>query len=76
MAVAFSDSASALGRYAAQEGLGWVFGEGPASINRDYNIRSQSSYVGIGRDGTIVASSGGGSGKNWTNILDTLQSSS
>ena len=76
MAVAFSDSASALGRYAAQEGLGWVFGEGPASINRDYNIRSQASWVGIGRDGTIVSSSGSGGGKNWPNILGELQASS
>ena len=48
-----------------------MFGEGPASINRDYNIRSQSSYVGIGRDGTIISTSRN-SGKNWTNILDGL----
>ena len=65
-----------MGSYAQGEGYDWVFGEGPASLTRDYNIRSQSSYVGIGRDGVIVASSGGGSGKNWPNILDALRASS
>ena len=52
-----------------------MFGEGPNSINRDFNITSQSSYVGIGRDGTIVSTSRR-SGKNWTNTLDGLQASS
>ena len=76
MAVAFSDSAAKLGSYAQSEGLGWVFSEGPGSLTRDYNIRSQASWVGIGRDGTIVSSSGSGGGKNWPNILGELQASS
>ena len=37
-----------------------------------FNIRSQATWVGIGRDGTIVGSSGGGSGKDWPSILTQL----
>ena len=76
MAVAFSDDAASLGNYAQSNGLGWVFGEGPGSLTREYSIRSQASWVGIGRDGAIVGSSGSGSGKNWPNILHELRASS
>ena len=41
---------------------------------QDFGVRSQAQWVGIGRDGTIVGSSGGGSGKDWSSILDQLSS--
>ena len=75
MAVAFDESAARLGAYAVREGLGWVFGEGPASLARDYNVRSQSSWTAIGRDGAIVRSRGyGADGASfWRGVLDQLR---
>ena len=49
-----------------------MFGESGPEVLRDFGIHSQASWVGIGRDGTIVGSSGGGSGKNWPSILQQL----
>lgn len=70
--MAWSDPLSALDSYARNEGYDWVFAEAGPDTPRDYNIRSQATYIGIGRDGTIAASSAGGSGKNWSSILDQL----
>ena len=51
-----------------------MFGESGPDVLRDFGIRSQATWVGIGRDGTIVGSSGGGSGKHWPSILGLLSS--
>ena len=75
MAVAFNEDAARLGEYAAEQGLGWVFGEGPSSLVRDYNVRSQSSWTAIGRDGAIVRTRGyGADGASfWRSVLDALR---
>jgi len=54
-----------------------VFAEGPASLVRDYNVRSQSSWVAIGRDGSILNRRGYGSdgASFWRGVLDTLRAS-
>ena len=77
MAVAFNQNADQLGAHAAGRGYAGIFAEGPASLVRDYNVRSQSSWVSIGRDGTIVRRRGYGSdgASFWRGVLDTLRSS-
>ena len=54
-----------------------MFAEGPASLVRDYNVRQQSSWVGIGRDGAILNRRGyGADGASfWRGVLDTLSAS-
>lgn len=54
-----------------------MFGEGPASLVRSYNVRAQSSWVSIGRDGAILSRRGYGSdgASFWRGVLDTLRSS-
>ena len=54
-----------------------MFAEGPASLVRDYNVRQQSSWVGIGRDGAILNRRGyGADGASfWRGVLDTLRAS-
>ncbi|MXW30344.1 MAG: hypothetical protein F4Z88_06320 [Chloroflexi bacterium] len=71
------EDAARLDSYANGEGYDWIFAEGPASLVRDYNVRSQSSYVGIGRDGAILSRRGyGADGASfWRGVLDTLRSS-
>ena len=78
MAVAFNEDAARLGNYAEREGLSWVFGEGPASLVRDYNVRNQSAWAGIGPDGTIVRKRPGyrsDGASYWRGVLDTLRAS-
>jgi len=78
VAVAFNQNADQLGAHAGRQGYAGVFAEGPASLVRDYNVRQQSSWVGIGRDGAILNRRGyGADGASfWRGVLDTLQSSS
>ncbi|MCY4449554.1 MAG: hypothetical protein OXE02_12020 [Chloroflexi bacterium] len=78
MAVAFNQNADQLGAHAGRQGYAGGFAEGPASLVRDYNVRQQSSWVGIGRDGAILNRRGyGADGASfWRGVLDTLQSSS
>ncbi|MDE2838461.1 MAG: hypothetical protein OXL97_13310 [Chloroflexota bacterium] len=54
-----------------------MFAEGPASLVRDYNVRQQSSWVSIGRDGAIVNRRGYGSdgASFWRGVLDALRAS-
>ena len=77
MAVAFNQNADQLGAHAARQGYAGVFAEGPASLVRDYNVRQQSSWVGIGRDGAILSRRGyGADGTSyWRGILNTLRAS-
>ena len=77
MAVAFSQNADQLGAHAARQGYAGVFAEGPPSLVRDYNVRQQSSWVAIGRDGTIVRRRGyGADGASfWRGVLDALRAS-
>ena len=77
VAVAFSEDADRLGAHAARQGYAGVFAEGPSSLARDYNVRQQSSWVGIGRDGAILDRRGYGSDgpSFWRRILDTLRAS-
>ena len=72
--VAWSDTIAKLDDYAQNEGYDWLFAEAGSDTPRDYNVRSQAQWVGIGRDGAIVGSSAGGSGKDWPSILDQLSS--
>ena len=77
MAVAFSEDASRLGDHAARQGYAGVFAEGPPSLVRDYNVRQQSSWVSIARDGTILNRRGYGSdgASFWRGVLDALRAS-
>lgn len=77
MAVAFNEDASRLGDHAARQGYAGVFAEGPASLVRDYNVRQQSSWVAIGRDGAILNRRGYGSdgASFWRGVLDALRGS-
>ncbi len=77
MAVAFNQNADQLGDHAARQGYAGIFAEGPASLVRDYNVRQQSSWVAIERDGTIVRRRGyGADGTSfWRGVLDTLRAS-
>ncbi len=77
MAVAFNQNADQLGAHAERQGYAGVFTEGPASLVRDYNIRAQSSWVGIGRDGAILNRRGYGrdGASFWRGILDALRAS-
>ena len=77
MAVAFNQNADQLGAHAERQGYAGVFAEGPASLVRDYNVRQQSSWVGIGRDGAILNRRGyGADGASfWRGVLDTLSAS-
>ncbi len=77
MAVAFNQNADQLGDHAVRQGYAGVFAEGPASLVRDYNVRSQSSWVSIGRDGAIVNRRGYGSdgASFWRSVLDALRAS-
>ncbi len=61
-----------LDSFARGEGYDWIFAEAESGTLQAFNIRSQATYVGIAPDGAIVASSGGGSGKDWPSILDQL----
>ena len=60
------------------EGYDWIFAEGPASLVRDYNVRSQSSYVGIGQrrrypqQARLRQRTGA---SFWRGVLDTLRAS-
>ena len=54
MAVGWAQDAATLGAYAADNSLDWVFSEAPTDLPRDYAVRSQSTKIGIGADGTIV----------------------
>ena len=77
MAVAFSQNADQLGAHAMRQGYAGVFAEGPPALVRDYNVRQQSSWVAIGRDGTIVRRRGYGSdgASFWRGVLDALRAS-
>ena len=77
MSVAFNEDASRLGDHAARQGYAGVFAEGPPSLVRDYNVRQQSSWVAIGRDGTILNRRGYGSdgASFWRGVLDALRAS-
>ena len=78
MAVAFNQDAAQLAAHAARQGYAGLFAEGPPSLVRDYNVRQQSSWVAIGRDGVILTRRGyGADGASfWTGVLDTLRASS
>ena len=77
MAVAFNQNADQLGAHAERQGYAGVFAEGPASLVRDYNVRAQSSWVAIGRDGAILNRRGYGrdGASFWRGILDDLRAS-
>lgn len=75
MAVGWAQDAATLGTYAVENGLDWVFGEGPNALPRDYAVRSQSTKVGIGADGTIVFRKGKSTNNTrfWRGVLDQLR---
>ena len=52
-----------------------MFGEGPASLARDYDVTSQSSKVAVAADGLITLHAGYGRGgaDYWRNLLDGLR---
>lgn len=77
VAVAFNEDANRLGGHAARQGFAGVFAEGPPSLVRDYNVRAQSSWTAIGRDGAILDRRGYGSdgASFWRGVLDALRSS-
>ena len=74
MAVAFNEDAARLGQHATRQGYAGLFAEGSSSLVRAYNVLQQSSWVAVGRDGTIVGRRGyGANGASfWRGVLDAL----